>query len=124
MNYLGVIALLTAIILGSLAQVLLKKGGSLINQLSFNWQSLVVLIKEILTNFNILGWVALGALSALFWIVAIAKLELSFAVPVGLSLGIILTTLLASWIIGEEISLINWLGIILIALGIFLLSYK
>jgi len=124
MNNLGLIFLLIAVALGSLAQVLLKKGGSVISQLSISWQDFIILIKEVLTNFYVMGWVILGGLSALFWIVAISKLNLSFAAPVALSLGIVLTVILAKIFLGENISFMGWIGVFVVILGILLLVNK
>lgn len=121
MNKFGFFSLIAGILAGSAGQVLLKKGGRVIEQLPANWQSLAILFKEIFTNFYILGWAVLGGLSAFFWMIAISKLELSLATPIGLSLGLLLTMVLARLFLGEQISLIGWIGAAVIILGIFLL---
>jgi len=124
MNNLGLIFLLIAVVLGSLAQVLLKKGGNVIGQLNISWQDFIVLIKEVFTNFYVLGWVVLGGLSALFWIVAISRLNLSFAAPVALSLSIVLTVILAKIFLGENVPFMGWIGIFVVLAGIILLANK
>lgn len=122
MNNLGLVFLAIAVILGSLAQIFLKIGGGAISKITFNWQGFFTLLKEIFTNHFVTAWVILGGITALCWMLAISRLNLSFVIPLGLSLVIILVALLSRLIIGEQISLLRWLGILVIIAGIFLAS--
>lgn len=124
MNNIGIISLLIAVILGSLAQVLLKKSGFDFGQPTMNWQYLVSLVKAVFSNIYFLSWALLGGLSIVFWIIAVSKLELSFVMPMVLALSIVLTVILANVIIGESISWIRWIGIIIIIIGLFFITQK
>ena len=122
MNKIGVLTLFLAVLVGSIGQVILKKGGGVIKELTWSWGNLIIFFKEIVTNFHVLSWVVLGGLSGLLWIVAVSKLDISFATPVALSLGIVLAMVLAQIFLGEQVSLIKWLGAVVIILGILLLA--
>ena len=122
MNKIGIFTLLLAVLVGSIGQVTLKKGGGLIKELTLSWGNLEIFFKEIFTNFYILSWIFLGGLSAFFWIIAVSRLDISFATPVALSLGIVLAMILAQIFLGEQVSLVKWLGAVVIILGVLLLA--
>src|SRR5947207_2615325 len=63
------------------------------------------------------GGLALFGISALFWLVVLSKVDLSFAYPfVGLSYIIIV--LVARVILHEHVPSLRWVGVALVALGI------
>lgn len=74
-------------------------------------------ITEILTNIPlILGIIAYG-LGAIFLIIALKYGELSLVYPF-IALSFIWVTILAKYLFNEEITIINWIGIIAIIIGI------
>jgi drug/metabolite transporter (DMT)-like permease len=80
-------------------------------------------LKSGATNGKILAGVGLEALffGALLYMLSLK--DLSFVWPLT-SLGFIVTTLAAQFILGEKVSAARWAGVLLIALGAFLISYS
>lgn len=77
------------------------------------------LIKAFTAPLILLG-IALYAVSAIFWIIILSKVELSFAYPM-LSFGYVLI-LLVSWLfLGENMNFLKILGVIFISLGVILI---
>ncbi len=69
------------------------------------------------------GGIALGLIVAgfLFWVLCLARLELSYAYPIACS-SVVLVAALASLVLGEPMGLRAWSGTLLILLGIVLLT--
>jgi len=65
--------------------------------------------------------VVMYMLAVLLWFVVLSKAELSFAYPL-ISLAYIMTAFIAYFVFGERISLIRWVGILLILGGVFLIT--
>lgn len=63
----------------------------------------------------------LYGISALFWLAALSQMELSKAYPM-ISLGYIIVFFLSAWLFGESLSLIRFLGIVFVGLGLFLVA--
>lgn len=116
----AIIILALAIISGVIAQIVLKKGS--LGLPDFSLQNFWPITKEILRNKYLISWVFLGGVSAFLWMLAISKLELSFAFPAAQALSIILIVLLSYFFFAEVISLWRWIGIIFVIIGIFLMT--
>lgn len=78
-------------------------------------------IWDIFTNKYILLGIMLYAMSVFLWLGAMSTLDVSFMYPL-LSLGYILTAVLAFIFIGENITLLRWAGIALVVAGCFLIT--
>jgi drug/metabolite transporter (DMT)-like permease len=118
----SLILVFICVILAASGQILLKKGINEIGELTTFQQLLDLgLILKILTNmYVILGIVCLG-LMLILWLFAISGLEISSIYPLT-SLVYIITALGASIFLKEDISLIGWIGILLIVGGCILIS--
>ncbi len=70
-------------------------------------------------------WVILGiilyGLSAIVWLGLISRVPLSVAYPM-LSLAYVLVVFVSWAFLGEGVSALNWLGVLLIALGVILIN--
>ena len=75
---------------------------------------------EIFTNKWILFGLVLYATSTVLWLCALSTLDISYMYPL-LSLGYVLTAILAFIFLKEHITLIRWLGIALTVSGCFLI---
>jgi uncharacterized membrane protein len=75
------------------------------------------------SNGNIVGGIALEAVffGALLYMLKVR--DMSFVWPLT-SLGFIVAALAAHFILGEKVSATRWTGVVLIALGAFLISYS
>lgn len=113
----AITALWTSIILGSCAQVFLKKGVSPSGETGAP-ASLLALLRS--------GWVWAWAVCFVFatglWLVAIARIDVSFAFPM-LSAGYLLVAGLSIFLLKERISLKRWAAILVIAIGVAII-YK
>lgn len=100
-----------SVILGSTGQVLMKLGTI---KIQLNLLSIV-------SNFYLLGGLFLYGVSAIFWIFAISKLDLSYAYPM-VAFGYVIVSLLAFFILGESISPLRVIGLCTIVLGVLIIS--
>jgi len=80
-------------------------------------------LKSGATNWKILLGIGLEAVFFFALLYMLSVQDLSFVWPLT-SLGFIVTTLAAQFILGEKVSATRWAGVLLIALGAFLISYS
>ena len=114
-----VVLVLISVLLGVLGQLSLKQGMKNIGNFEIRDFTTSKIFKLIEEKFVVIG-IALYAIATLFWLVILSKAELSFAYPM-LALGYILIAIFSKIFFNENISLIRFLGILLISIGIFLL---
>jgi drug/metabolite transporter (DMT)-like permease len=113
--------LLLAILLGAIGQVLLKSG---VSQLGRSPAPLMV-VRSIFTNLLVFGGFSCYAVSSLFYLVALSRLELSYAYPM-IALSYVVVTVLAWRLLGESVPLLRTAGlaIILVGVAVMALSYR
>lgn len=120
MNY-GLILLLICVILGVSAQLLLKSGidstGFQINESSNVIDNIV---RAILTPNVFAGFVLYG-FAAVAWLIVLSKFELSYAYPM-LAMMYIVIPFAASIFLKEHINSMQWVGIMVITVGILIVS--
>ncbi len=119
---LKIFALLVLNDLGdTLAQLLMKKGlihtgissvtfGNILEFCAANSQSLLLWLGIIIQTLNFF-----------IWIVILYKIDLSIAVPAG-STSYIFIPIVAAIFLHEHVSLLRWVGIVMIVLGIHFVS--
>jgi len=105
------------IVLGASGQICMKRGMSeiVIN----NTHDLFSNVKTILLSPHVIIGLLFYGIATFLWLGALSQLEVSFMYPL-LSLGYVLTAVLASVFIHEEVTLLRWVGILLIVVGCFL----
>jgi len=113
--------LLTGVMLNALAQLGLKLATQTTGAIDGSSRALLLAARQLGTSLPF--WLALGAygLSVVVWIVGLSRLPVSQAYPV-LSLGYIVTALLAWFVLGESVGLERWIGILLILVGVVFIS--
>ena len=99
-----------AVVLGTLAQILLKAGT---NATPVGW--------GLALEPRILGGAACYAVSLVVWVLALAKTPVSVAYPM-VSLGFALNALLAWWLLGESLAAPKLIGIGFIIVGVILVA--
>lgn len=109
MQYIMIIG---SILLGAFAQILLKLGTMKAGTGE--------ILKLFMNGYTIIGLCCYGA-SALLWIVALSKVQLSYAYPM-VSLGYVLVFVLSYWIFGESISLLRIAGLVTIVAGVLMIA--
>lgn len=112
--------LAVAIILGILGQLCLKFGANFFKTIDLSKISISALLPLFTNPYIVFGVIAYMS-SAVFWILALTKVELSFAYPL-ISVSYVVVSILSSFLFNEKITLMRWLGIILISLGAFFIS--
>lgn len=106
-------ALWISIVLGSCAQVFLKKGTGTVNTGSASPRSYFALLRS--------AWVWAWAVCFFFatglWLIAISKIELSYAFPL-LGSGYLLVAVLSIFFLKERVPLRRWMAIVVITIGV------
>ncbi|MBC7189068.1 EamA family transporter [Candidatus Aerophobetes bacterium] len=113
------VLVIISVLLGVAGQILLKKGMSLIGPLDVGLSSFIPTLILIFREPFVLSGIFSYAISTIFWLFALSKVQLSYAYPM-ISIGYILV-LLFSWLfLGEKISLVRVFGVLLICMGVFM----
>lgn len=114
-----VILILISVLLGSFAQVSMKKG--LLDLGGIELKELITKkLFSVISQKYVFSGLVLYSIATLFWFVILSKAELSFVYPL-IALGYIVTAFLAKYFFDEAITPLRWLGILLIVAGAFLI---
>lgn len=114
-----IILLLISVILGAFGQFSMKKG---LKNKPIELNELVsTKIFSTLFEPNVFLGALLYVVATLIWFVVLSNAELSFAYPL-IALGYIITSVLAYFFLSENITVLRWLGIILIVIGAILIG--
>jgi drug/metabolite transporter (DMT)-like permease len=113
--------LMSAVLLNSLAQLGLKAATRSTGAIAGTRSSLWLAGQHLAVSSAF--WLALScyALSVVVWVVGLSRVPVSQAYPV-LSVGYIITALLAWIVLGELVTLARWAGIGMIIAGVLLVS--
>ena len=115
---LGTVVLWALLILTeSAGQLFTKVAGDQIGQMDFNWQWLAA----VAVHPGILAAIACYIGAFFVWMLILRRSSLSLAFP--LSSLVFVVVLLGSWLgLGEHISFLHWVGVVVIIGGIALLA--
>ena len=124
------INLSVSIFMGVFAQLLMKYGminlkktaGYHKHIVSIN---IIKILFIIFTDKFVAAGIVLYLISMFFWIKVLSKIDLSVAYPF-VSIGIIITVILAALTLGESVPLMRWFGIFITLCGVYVivLSHK
>lgn len=118
----ALILVLICIFAGAAGQILWKKGMSSLDEInSAKDFAQAKTMFNIFTNTYILLGMLFYGLALILWLGAMSTLEISFMYPL-LSLGYVVTAVLAFTFLGEQVSSLRWLGIALVVVGCFLIT--
>lgn len=109
--------ILFSVALNAFAQIFIKKGMMSLGQLSL---SMGFVLKG-LGSFHLWMGMICYAISVLSWMVVLSKVNVSIAYPF-LSLGFILSAIIAYYFLGEPLTLYKIIGIALICAGLVFLT--
>ncbi len=111
------VLLIIGVILGAIAQLLLKMGVNTLNAIEI---SFIGILTMIFTPLVFLGLV-FYFLSTVLWIIVLSKTELSYAYPfIGAGYGLV--AYLGWQFLGESVSPLRIIGIIIIMVGVTFVS--
>ena len=118
---LAIFYILVSVLAGAFGQVLLKKGMGSMGPLTLSLNQLGSVLWRIGTNPYVIVGLAIYVSGTVFWLVALSRVELSYAYPFA-SLSYVIM-LVASWLLfHENISLVRLLGTLIVGVGVFLIS--
>ena len=119
-----ILILLIGLVFESTGVVLLKKGMTQIgNMPKVSANEVIRVVKAGVTNAHILSGVFFEALFFVCLLVLLSKSEVSFLWPLT-ALSFVFATIAAMVFLGERVSGIRWLGVVLIMLGAAFISYS
>ena len=113
--------ILGAVLLGTLAQLLLKAGTNVVGSFAFSGANLIPVGWQLATQPLILAGILSYGLSLIVWIMALSRVEVSLAYPM-VSIGYVLTALAAWQLLGESLSVMRIAGIGVIIVGVVLVA--
>lgn len=122
MNNVGLFFFSLVIIFHPIGQILEKVGMNQLPAITSIGQLFQpsVLIK-IVTNPYIIGGVTISVLGLFFWLGALSTLKVSYLYPFG-AISYIILAILARVVLNEVVTPINWVGIMIIVAGAYLLN--
>jgi drug/metabolite transporter (DMT)-like permease len=118
-----VVILLVSLVFEAVGVVCLNKGLRQMGEITvINWMEIKRLAAIGLTNPYLLLGIFFEALFFAGLLVLLSRAEVSFVWPLT-SLGFVITTLAAHFILHEKVTLIRWSGVCLIVLGAWMVSW-
>lgn len=103
------------------AQLLLKKGLIAVDQFPQNFSQVIPFFLKVYSNPYVISAVFLTILTALAWVLAVSRTQLSFIYPF-MALSYVFVALFSLLIFKEDVTAVRWVGILVICLGVFLVS--
>ncbi len=114
------VLILIGVLLNAVAQLVLKKGMSLVGSVAISYAGIMHMLVKIITNVYVYCGLMCYGLSFLVWLMVLSRVEVSYAYPF-LSIGYIVAALVGYFYFGESMSIYKVGGIALICLGVFVL---
>ena len=115
----GIPLILSAVLLGAVGQIVMKWGMKTYGEVSVGavWRELVRILRVPQVAVGFLCY----ALSSVLWIAVVSNVDLSLAYPM-VSVAYVVVVL-ASWLLlGEHISRLRLVGVLVIVAGVFVIS--
>jgi len=116
------ILILISILLGVFGQLSMKRGMTIVGQISLNEFFSARIFSIILNSYVFLG-ISLYVAATALWLVVLSNEELSFAYPL-ISLGYIFVAVFSKIFFGENLTVFRMLGIALIVVGTYFVASK
>ena len=105
------------------AQIILKKGLVLLGGIDFS-SGVMVEILRLMHSPYVMGAFFLQGIIALFWVYVLSRTKLIYLFTMSGAFFYILLAL-TSWIVlGEKLSLVQWLGVFMISFGVVCFNYQ
>ena len=115
------VLILLDVFLNVTGQLSLKYGMTKIGNFSLSLSTLPPVFLKAATNLHVLFGLLCYGLGFMVWLIVLSKAEVSYAYPL-ISLGYILTAILAWALFGEALNENRLVGILTICLGVFLIA--
>ena len=115
------VLILLDVFLNVTGQLSLKYGMTKIGNFSVSLATLPPVFLKAATNFHVLFGLLCYGLGFMVWLIVLSKADVSYAYPL-ISLGYVLTAILAWVLFGEALNENRLVGILTICLGVFLIA--
>jgi drug/metabolite transporter (DMT)-like permease len=109
-----------SVLMGSLGQMLLKRGMKNMT-IMLSLRTLLSTLFRVYTNIFVLLGSLVYAIGTFLWLAVLSKIELSYAYPM-VSMNFVIVALLSKIFFKEHVSKTRWVSIIMIVFGVGLLS--
>lgn len=113
--FLVIISVLMAVV----GQLLMKQGMNAVGRIGVG--NLLAKLSQTAFNLWVIGGLILYALSAVLWIIILSRRDLSYVYPL-VAIGYFFVLFFSAVFFKEQVSLIRWLGVGVICLGIILVT--
>ena len=119
----NILLILSSVALNALAQLFIKQGMAKIGVVSLKLEQLWHMFLASFTNLPLISGMMCYAVSIVLWMVVLSKVNVSLAYPF-LSVGYIITAVLAYFLFNEPLTIQKCIGIAIICLGVVILTYS
>ena len=116
----GIVYVLISVCFNVFGQYSMKQGMQKFGEVTFDNNILATIMKMFLLPNVILG-LLFYAVSTVFWLIALSKIELSVAYPM-LSMGYILLMIISYFLLNESITVYKVVGTLLVVAGVTVYS--
>ena len=103
------------------AQLLLKRGLLCVGEFPGRLGDVLPFILKAYTNVYVVAAVLVTIATALAWVLAVSRAQLSFLYPF-MALSYVFVALLSLLLFREDVTALRWVGIAVICVGVFLVS--
>lgn len=121
MTFTAFAFLMTGVLLNAGAQLLLKAGTNALGVITLTRDNWLDTFWRMGTQGHFVVGVVLYVVSLVVWIMGLSRVPVSVAYPM-LSLGYVINAVAAYYLFGESVTLVKWLGIGFIILGVWLVA--
>ena len=115
--------ILSIVFLNALAQIFIRQGMLKLGSVSFNMEQIWNMALSVFTNMYLLSGMFSYGISIILWMIVLSKVNVSLAYPF-LSVGYVVTAVLAYLIFKEPLTVQKIFGIAIICLGVVILTYS
>ncbi len=116
----AIMAIIVAVIIGVVAQLIIKRGLNAMTTLDLS-KNILSSYVTIFTSPLIIFGIAIYFASILLWLYALTIVELSYAYPF-LALSYIFVILGSWYFLGEAVSMLRLVGVLIIVLGVLVVA--
>ena len=109
------------VLLNTTAQILLKTGMLQIGHFEFTLTNALPISMKVATNLPIISGLSCYVLSVVLWLMVLSRVPVSIAYPLA-SLGYIINAFAAYYFLGEALTPVRMLGIVVILGGVYLIA--
>lgn len=110
------------ILVGAFGGIMMKIGATNMGHIEISSiGQLITFLFRLFTNLASLTGIFLYFMSALVWAYLLTKLDLSLVQPI-LAMTYVVTPILAIFLLDEHVSVMRWLGILIIIIGVFIVA--